>query len=346
MLINDIDVIHDAAHVAQKIISAMARPFKIQGHDIHISPSIGIGVYPDDGRDIETLLKNADVAMYQAKSAGRNNYQFFTREMTESAFVHLAYENSLRQALDNAEFLLQYQPQVKVASGSMTGVEALIRWRRPDREIAGPAQFVPIAEESGLIVPIGAWVLRAACTQAVAWHNAVGRPLRVSVNVSPLQFRQRNFVEVVSGILQETGIDTAALELEFTEAALMHDADAVVVKLRALHDAGVTLTIDAFGTGYSCLTYLKRFPIDRLKIDQSFVQDIGHDRGAEAIVEAIIGMARSLRIQTLAVGVETEEQLAFLRTLGCEDAQGYLFSRPLEAEAVQQRVESETLHDE
>lgn len=344
VLINDVDVIHDAAHVAQKIIVAMEERFEIHGHEIHISPSIGIGIYPDDGQDIETLLKNADVAMYQAKSAGRNNYQFFTHEMNETAVVHLALENSLRQALDNGEFLLQYQPQVAVADGSTTGVEALMRWHRPDREIAGPAQFVPIAEESGLIVPIGAWVLREVCTQAVAWRNAFGRSLRVSVNVSPLQFRQRDFVDLVSDILQDTGIDPEALELEFTEAALIHDADAVVVKLRALQSAGVTLSIDDFGTGYSCLSYLKRFPVKRLKIDRSFVQNIGHDRGAEAIIEAIIGMAHSLRIQTLAVGVESEEQLAFLRNHRCEEAQGYLFSRPLEAAAVRQRVESETLN--
>ena len=181
--------------------------FEIQGHAIHISPSIGIGIYPDDGHDIETLLKNADVAMYQAKSAGRNNYQFFTHEMNETALVHLAFEHSLRRALDNGEFVLQYQPQVAVANGSMIGVEALIRWHHPDRGIAAPAQFVPIAEESGLIVPIGAWILREVCTQAAAWRNAFGRSLRVSVNVSPLQFRQRDFVDLVSEVLLDTGID-------------------------------------------------------------------------------------------------------------------------------------------
>lgn len=342
VLINDVDVIQDAAHVAQKIIEAMARRFELQGHAIHISPSIGISVYPDDGSDIETLLKNADVAMYQAKSAGRNNYQFFTHEMNETALVHLAFEHSLRRALDNGEFLLQYQPQVAMANRCMTGVEALVRWHHPETGIAAPGQFVPIAEESGLIVPIGAWILREVCTQAVSWRNAFGRSLRVSVNVSPLQFRQRDFVDLVSDVLQDTGIDPGTLELEFTEAALMHDADAVVVKLRTLRDAGVRLSIDDFGTGYSCLSYLKRFPIDRLKIDQSFVQDIGRDRGAEAVIEAIVGTAHSLRIGTLAVGVETEEQSAFLCALGCEDAQGYLFSLPLEAAAVRQRMESET----
>ncbi|HWS14078.1 MAG TPA: EAL domain-containing protein [Rhodocyclaceae bacterium] len=342
LLVNDIDMIHDAAHVAQKIIKTMARPIEVQGREIHITPSIGISIYPDDGTDVEVLLKNADIAMYQAKNAGRNNYQFFSQDMNESTFEHLAFESSLRRALDASEFILHYQPQVDLASGRMTGAEALIRWRHPDLGMVSPAQFIPVAEETGLIVPISNWVLRQACTQCVAWQAATGRPTQISVNVSSLQFRHRDFVELVTETLRRTGLDSGSLELELTESVVMHDADAVIAKLFALQEVGVRLAIDDFGTGYSSLSYLKRFPINRLKIDQSFVSDIGRNSDSEAIVEAIISMAHSLRLDTVAEGVETSEQLAFLRGRQCRHMQGYLFSRPLEPPALLKILTSDT----
>jgi diguanylate cyclase (GGDEF)-like protein len=331
VLINDVDMIHDAAHVAQKIIQAMGQPMSVQGHEIHTSPSIGISICPDDGSDIESLLKNADIAMYQAKNAGRNNYQFFAQEMNETAFEHLAFETSLRRALDKRQFVLHYQPQVDVASGSILGVEALIRWNHPDLGVVSPAQFIPVAEESGLIVPISAWVLRTACAQAAEWRQSLGHAPRMSVNISALHFRHRDFVEMVTGSMDQAGIDPGALELELTESVVMQDADATVAKLTALRRKGVGLAIDDFGTGYSSLSYLKRFPLDRLKIDQSFVRDIGHSSDSEAIIQAIVGMAHSLRLQTVAEGVETREQLKFLHSLGCDQLQGYLFSRPVPA---------------
>jgi diguanylate cyclase (GGDEF)-like protein/PAS domain S-box-containing protein len=342
LLVNDIDMIHDAAHVAQKIIRIMARPIEVQGREIHITPSIGISIYPDDGSDVEVLLKNADIAMYQAKNAGRNNYQFYAQDMNESAFEHLAFESSLRRALDASEFVLHYQPQVDLASGQVTGVEALIRWRHPDLGMVSPAQFIPVAEETGLIVPISNWVLRQACTQCASWQATTGRPSQISVNVSSLQFRHRDFVELVSETLQRTGLPAGSLELELTESVVMHDADAVIAKLFSLQEAGVRLAIDDFGTGYSSLSYLKRFPIDRLKIDQSFVSDIGRNGDSEAIVEAIISMAHSLRLDTLAEGVETGEQLAFLRSRQCRHIQGYLFSRPLESPALLEILAGDT----
>jgi EAL domain-containing protein (putative c-di-GMP-specific phosphodiesterase class I) len=328
--------------VAQKIIKTMARPIEVQGREIHITPSIGISIYPDDGTDVEVLLKNADIAMYQAKNAGRNNYQFFSQDMNESTFEHLAFESSLRRALDASEFILHYQPQVDLASGRMTGAEALIRWRHPDLGMVSPAQFIPVAEETGLIVPISNWVLRQACTQCVAWQAASGRPTQISVNVSSLQFRHRDFVELVTETLRRTGLDSGSLELELTESVVMHDADAVIAKLFALQEVGVRLAIDDFGTGYSSLSYLKRFPINRLKIDQSFVSDIGRNSDSEAIVEAIISMAHSLRLDTVAEGVETSEQLAFLRGRQCRHMQGYLFSRPLEPPALLKILTSDT----
>ena len=335
-IISDLDMIHDAAHVAQKIIKAMGRAMEVHGHEIHMSPSIGISIYPDDGNNIEALLKNADIAMYQAKNAGRNNYQFFAQEMNESAFEHLAFETSLRRALDNQEFVLHYQPQIDIASGRITGAEALIRWRHPDLGMVSPAQFIPVAEESGLIVPISTWVLQQACAQAATWRKVLSAPLRVGINVSALQFRHRDFVELVTDTIDQSGIEASALELELTESVVMHDADSVIAKLLALQEVGVGLAIDDFGTGYSSLSYLKRFPIDRLKIDQSFVSDIGRNSDSEAIIQAIISMAHSLRLQTLAEGVETVEQFNFLRDHGGEEVQGYLFSRP---------IPSDDLHD-
>ena len=277
-------------------------------------------------------MQNADTAMYHAKAGGRNNYRFFRADMNTNAVRRLFVEGSLRRALKQGEFLLHYQPQMDLASGVMTGTEALIRWLDPDLGLVLPKQFVPIAEESGLIVPIGRWVLREACRQVKAWLDAGLRVVPVAVNISAVEFRHKNFLEGVALILKETGLAPGYLELELTESILMHDAESSVAVLEALKAMGVQLSIDDFGTGYSSLSYLKRFPIDTLKIDQSFVRGIAIDANDATIVSAMIGMGKNLKQRVIAEGMETQEQLAFLRTLQCAEGQGFLFSHPLPAE--------------
>ena len=325
---------HDTTLVADKLLAAFALPHVIGGQDLHITLSIGISVYPDDGDNVETVMQNADTAMYHAKANGRNTYQFFTSEMNTDAVRRQQIESSLRRALKRGEFLLHYQPQVDLASGLMTGTEALIRWLDPNVGLLYPGRFIAIAEESGLIVPIGRWALREACRQTQAWLKRGLFAVPVSVNISAIEFRHKDFLAGVQLILKETGLPAAYLELELTESILMHDADSSASMLGALKAMGVKLAIDDFGTGYSSLSYLRRFPIDTLKIDQSFVRDIGTDDDDATIVSAVIGMGINLKQRVIAEGVETAEQLAFLRARQCAGGQGFLFSRPMPADEV------------
>ena len=333
VVLTDLNQAEDAGHVAQKALEALSQTFKIDSHELHITPSIGICIYPHDGEDIETLMRNADTAMYHAKEKGRNNYQFFTQQMNVAAHQRLLLENDLRRALEREEFILYYQPQLDLGTGDIVGFEALIRWPHPQRGMVAPSEFIPVAEETGLINPIGEWVLREACSQASSWQGAGYPRLQASVNCSAQQFRLEGIVDTVARTLQQTGLPASCLELELTESVIIEHTEQVIVRFEALDGMGVQLSIDDFGTGYSSLSYLKRFPIHELKIDQSFVRDISTDPDDAAIVSAIIAIAHSLGLEVVAEGVETAEQLAFLKSLGCDRAQGYYFSRPLPAEA-------------
>jgi diguanylate cyclase (GGDEF)-like protein/PAS domain S-box-containing protein len=319
----------DTTLVAQDILDRLAQPFDIEGRDISTSASIGIAVYPRDARDASTLLKNADMAMYVAKDRGRNTYQFYTDEMNRRVSELVSLETSLRVALEREEFFLQYQPQVDLARGRIAGVEALLRWHHPERGLIPPGRFIPVAEETDLILTIGDWVLRAACLQARAWQDAGLPPLRMVVNLSDRQFKQPGFAELVQGILGETGLAPQLLELDLTEGMMMGDADETVHRLRALKDMGLHLAIDDFGTGYSSLAYLMKFPVDRIKIAQTFVRDIATDPSDAAIVETVLAMGRSLKLDVVAEGVETEEQFEFLMSRQCNEMQGYYFAAPL-----------------
>jgi diguanylate cyclase (GGDEF)-like protein/PAS domain S-box-containing protein len=332
VVLSEMDQASHAVVSAAKILAAVAEPHRIAGYELHITASIGVSVYPDDGPDAETLLRNADLAMYHAKEHGRGRYQFFQPDMNVRAVERQSLEHGLRRALNRHEFLLHYQPKMDLESGAMIGAEALIRWRHPDRGLLLPTQFVPIAEDSGLIVPIGQWVLREACRQAQAWHDAGLRPMPVAVNVSAVEFRSPGFLDGVRGILEQTRLESRYLELELTESVLMADRESTVSVLRGLKALGVQLALDDFGTGYSSLSYLNEFPIDALKIDGSFVRGITNDLQGAPIVCAVISMGKSLNQRVIAEGVETAEQLAFLRAQRCGEGQGYYFSRPLVAE--------------
>lgn len=327
------EIVHpeDAAKSARKILFSLSATHLIGGQDLHIDGSIGISIYPADGEDAETLIKNADTAMYHAKELGRNNFQFFRAEMNLRAVERQSLERNLRSAIERNEFLLHYQPKVNLDTGKITGVEALIRWQQPERGLIPPSVFVPVAEECGLILPIGRWVLREACRQAREWQ-LLGLPFkRISINVSSSEFRDRGFVESVRTILSETGLGAAYLDLELTESVLMQHAESTASILQALKTMGVQLAVDDFGTGYSSLSYLRQFPIDVLKIDQSFVQQITANADDSTIVSAIIDMGRNLHQRVIAEGIETQEQLAFLRSRRCGEGQGYLFSPPVSA---------------
>jgi len=334
ILLAEIADAQDAAHVVDKLLLALTESHQIDEHELHVSLSIGISVYPDDGTDADVVMQNADTAMYHAKENGRDNYQFFHADMNARAVRRMLIESSLRRALKQDEFLLHYQPQVDLASGAMTGVEALLRWQDPELGVVYPQQFISIAEDCGLIVPIGRWVLREACRQVRAWQLAGLAAVPVAVNVSAVEFRHKDFLAGVELILAETGLAPGYLEFELTEGILMHDAESSVSVLQALKVMGVQLAIDDFGTGYSSLSYLRRFPIDTLKIDQSFVHDIGAQPDQSTIVSAVIGMGINLRQRVIAEGVETHEQLAFLRTRLCDEGQGFLFSHPLPPEDI------------
>lgn len=329
VLLSGIDSAGEAARVARKITDSMREPFALEGHTMSITTSIGISLYPDDGADYDTLMKNSDTAMYRAKEVGRDTYQFFTQEMNDRVLERLSIENSLRQAIKMEEFILHYQPQVDIGTGSITGIEALIRWQHPENGLVPPGRFIHIAEDSGLIVPIGEWVLRTACRQNREWQKAGLPAVPMAVNLSPVQFRQENLLDVVKRAVRDAEIDPQYLEIEVTERAVMHNVDEAVALMKKLKGMGLKLTVDDFGTGYSSLSYLKRFPIDKLKIDQSFVRDINSDPNDAAITLAIISMSHSLGLKVIAEGVETAEQLAFLKEHGCDEIQGYYFSKPV-----------------
>lgn len=324
----------DAVMVSERIVEALARPVELMGHALRASTSIGISLYPEDGRDAHSLMKNADTAMYTAKSRGRNNFQFFSPEMNEVAIRFFRLEQRLRLAVEHHEFVLHYQPQVDVSTHRVCGLEALVRWQSREGGLVPPAEFIPVAEETGLIIEIGDWVLREACRQLRAWYDAGWPQVAVAVNLSPRQFQQKDLVARVRSILDEVGLPPQSLELEITESSLMHSVEEALIQVQALADMGVRLTIDDFGTGYSSLAYLKRFPVSRLKIDRSFVRDLCEDREDAAIVASIIGLAKTLGLDVVAEGVETAPQLAALRGEGCLLCQGYLFSKPRPAEEV------------
>jgi diguanylate cyclase (GGDEF)-like protein len=329
VLLSEVEHSEDAAITARRMLQKMAEAHSIDQYDLHVTTSIGVSVYPDDGLDAETLIKNADTAMYQAKENGPQSYQFFKPAMNVRAVERQSIEESLRRALERQEFALHYQPKINLRTGEITGAEALIRWTHPSRGPVSPAQFIPVAEDCGLIVPIGNWVLREACKQARAWVNA-GLPLAtMAVNISAMEFRDENFLEGVLAILKDTGLDPRSLELELTESVLMKRAETTEPILKTLRATGVQLAVDDFGTGYSSLSYLTKFSIDALKIDQSFVRQITTAPGETSIVSAVISMGRSLNLRVVAEGVETHGELAFLQAHQCDEAQGYYFSRPV-----------------
>ena len=322
--------------ILQRILDAVAQPLQLGDYEFFLSCCIGVAVYPDDGSDADTLIKHADIAMYRAKEQGRGQWQFYASSMNAGTLERLGLESELRHALERGQFHLEYQPQLDLASGAVVGMEALLRWEHPQLGRIAPASFISLAEEMGLITPIGDWVLRTACAQARAWQLAGHGPLRLAVNLSARQFKQKNLLHAVAQALAETGLDAAQLELELTESMVMHDVEQATAIMGNLKALGVQLSIDDFGTGYSSLAYLRHFPIDVLKIDKSFVSDITHSTDDAAIVHAIISLAHSLRLKVIAEGVETAQQLAFLRQHGCDQMQGYLFSRPLAAPAFEE----------
>ncbi len=322
----------DAWMVSQKILKLMTKPITIEGHELIVTCSIGIALYPKDGEDVKTLLQSADGALYLAKSKGRNNAQFCTAEMNAKALGQLTLENGMRQAIKRQEFLLHYQPRVDLVSGEITGTEALVRWQHPVQGLLYPTTFIPVAEESGLIVPLGEWVLRTACEQNKAWQLAGLKPVSIAVNLSARQFKQQDLVELVTHILKETELDPSYLELELTESMVMQNVEATIATLTQLRAIGVKLAIDDFGIGYSSLNYLKHFPINFLKIDKSFVRDITTDRDDAIITKIIISMAHDMGLKVTAEGVETDEQKSFLCLHRCDEMQGYLFSKPIPAD--------------
>ncbi|MEO7936358.1 MAG: bifunctional diguanylate cyclase/phosphodiesterase, partial [Dokdonella sp.] len=338
----------DVMRIAEKIVRVMEAPLTLpDGLELQITASLGLSFYPDDATTAERLLKHADVAMYTAKGMGRNNFQAYVAVPEESHQQRLALEAKLRQAERNGELRVFYQPQVDTATEDIVGMEALIRWEHPELGMISPGFFIPLAEETGLIIPIGEWVLRAACADARRWQLRFSLPLRISVNLSPLQLRQPNLVALVAEVLEETGVPANLLDLEVTESISVKSIPNLLETLQALRDLGCQISIDDFGTGQSSLDYIKRFPADRIKIDQSFVRNIGLDPDDEAIVEATISMAHNLNRGVVAEGVEIEAHLDFLRRHGCEVLQGYLFCRPLAAVSFESLLsERERLHQE
>jgi len=329
VLLSELERSDDASITARRMLHAVAEPHSVDQHDLHVSTSIGVSVFPDDGLDADTLIKNADTAMYQAKENGRQSYQFFKPAMNVRAVERQSIEANLRRAMQRQELTLHYQPTVNLRTGKITGAEALARWTHPVRGPISPSKFIPVAEDCGLILPIGRWVLREACQQARAWAEAGLNLPTMAINISAMEFRDEDFLESIFATLEDTGLHPGSLELELTESVLMKRAESVASVLKTLRNAGVHVAVDDFGTGYSSLSYLRKFPIDALKIDQSFVRQITTAPDDTAIVTAIIGMGRSLNLRVVAEGVETPEELAFLQAHQCDEAQGYYFSRPV-----------------
>ncbi|MFZ0945516.1 MAG: EAL domain-containing protein [Syntrophobacteraceae bacterium] len=341
ILLPEISDIQDPAKVATRLLEAVSRPIIIAGHEIFMTGSIGITVYPMDGEDPDTLLKNADAAMYSAKEQGRNNYQFYSEAMNASSFKRLSLENGLRKALDREEFVLHYQPMIDIHSGRIVAMEALLRWHHPDLGTVSPADFIPLAEETGLIISIGEWVLNTACIYNKTLQEMGLPPKRIAVNISSVQFRSQILIETITRALKISGLDAPWLEIELTESSIMKNMEASSDILRELKQMGLRVAIDDFGTGYSSLAYLKRFPLDILKIDRSFIRDIPGDPDNEAIATAIIAMAHSLNLEVIAEGVETEKQLAFMRSHECDGVQGYFFSPALPGEQMKEYLKKE-----
>jgi diguanylate cyclase (GGDEF)-like protein len=332
ILLDDLRDVKFVAVVARKILQTLSKPIIIQEYELYATSSIGISLYPDDGEDEDVLLRCADTALYRAKDAGKNNYQYYTSDMNTRAFEFLLMESGLRKALDNDELVVFYQPLINLENNKLIGMEALLRWKHPEKGMISPGDFIPLAEETGLIEPIGEWVLRAACTQNKKWQDEGYPPVKVSVNMSARQFSKKNISEQINDILQETGLSPEYLGIEITESVIMQDVKATISKLKQMQEMGISLSIDDFGTGYSSLSYLKLFPIDNLKIDRSFVFNITSDSTDAAIAASVILLAHSMNLKVVAEGVETEEQLEVLRQQGCDYVQGFLFSRPLAAE--------------
>jgi diguanylate cyclase (GGDEF)-like protein len=326
------------AALANSILKKLSEPVMLRGYELFIAPSIGVALYPQDGEDLEVLLKHADTAMYHAKEQGGNRYQLYTAEMKSTDTERMELESRLRKAIERDELELYYQPKLHLKTGEISGLETLVRWHNSELGLVPPAKFIPLAEENGLIIPIGAWVLRTACEQAKKWQVAGHKPLRIAVNLSPRQFLAPDLITTVADVLRETGLDPKYLELEITESILMQNTEQTLNTLQMLKEMGIRISIDDFGTGYSSLSYLKRFPFDMLKIDQAFVRDIAHERKDAEIVAAIISLAHSLDLDVVAEGVETEEQYHFLREYGCDELQGFLFHRPMSAQQFEQTL--------
>jgi len=334
----------DAAVAAERIRNAIAAGFVVQGRSLNVSCSIGVSIFPEHGADGETLIKNSDAAMYSAKDNGRNNFKFFTAEMNAQVVERLTLESSLRRALEKEELFLVYQPQMDIATGRITGVEALLRWQHPDLGLVPPDKFIRIAENSGLIVPIGEWVLRTACSQARRWQDEGLPAVTIAINVSAIQFRQDGFCELIRRVLHETGLAPQYLELELTESLLLSNADVVSSVVQELKAMGLTLAIDDFGTGYSSFSYLRQFRVSKLKIDRSFIRDVAANPNDAAITTAIISMAKSLNLKVIAEGVEDEAQMSFLRTHQCDEIQGYYFSKPVSPEEAAAKLKGVATH--
>ncbi len=335
MILTDESPPEGAATVAEKFIRALMLPFNIEGQNLYVGASVGISMFPEDGKDTPTLFRNADAAMYFAKARGKNNYQLFSGEMHKETMYRLAVEGDLRNALERGEFELRYQPIINLSTGRIVAAEALLRWRHPEKGVMNPEDFIPLAEETGLIISIGEWVLKTACIDAQVWQT-INKDMQVSVNLSGRQFQGDHLISSITSILEETGLNPQLLALEITESVLMKHAEATISSLRLLREMQISLSIDDFGTGYSSMTYLKRFPVSKLKIDQSFVREIPNDSDDVAIVTATIRMAQGLKLEVVAEGVETREQAEFLYKNGCDQAQGFLFSRPLKQHALLQ----------
>ncbi|MFO0754254.1 MAG: EAL domain-containing protein [Thermodesulfovibrionales bacterium] len=327
-----INHVEEAAKIAEKIAGIFKAPFLIDGHELHITASIGISIYPEDGALAESLLKNADIAMYHAKDQGRNNFQFYNPALNIRTLERIHLENRLRQTVEHGELVVHYQPQVNIKTGRMVGAEALVRWRHPELGLLTPRQFIPVAEEAGIIISIDQWVLRTACSQLTRWLAAGCPPIYISTNLSARQFQQPNLAETIAQILEETGLPPGSLGIEITETLAMQDTELTARNLNRLNTLGITFSIDDFGTGYSSLSYLKKLPLHKLKIDKSFISDLTEDPDYRSIVNAIIAMAHSLKLEVVAEGVETEEQAAFLQANNCDEIQGYFFSKPVPAD--------------
>jgi EAL domain-containing protein (putative c-di-GMP-specific phosphodiesterase class I) len=333
--------VRGSSRVAEKVMVALSRPYRSEQHELIVTPSMGVAIYPDDGSGYEELSRCADAAMYRAKDAGRNTFRFFTREMQEHSDRVLSLENALRRALELGQLQLHYQPQISLENNRVIGVEALLRWTHPELGVISPSEFIPISEDSGLILTVGEWVLRTAIAQLKTWQGSgsdIFTPLVMAVNISAVQFLRGGLPDLVSDILAEYDLQPDCLELELTEGVALGNPDEAIKRMEELHARGVRLSIDDFGTGYSSLSYLKRFNAYKLKIDQSFVRDISSDPDDKAIVEAIISMARSLGMKTIAEGVETAEQMAYLYDRDCDEAQGYFIAKPMPADAFEDFV--------